>query len=51
MKTLFEYFLRYFAVLYLDSRYHTTDSKTRGLTEIDASLQLTGANPKLEFNQ
>jgi hypothetical protein len=48
MKTLLEYFLRYFDILYLDPRYHITDSNTRGLATIDASLRLTG--PILSWN-
>lgn len=42
MKTLLEYFLKYFEVLYLDSRYHITNSNSNGVATTDASLQLTG---------
>jgi len=48
MKTLLEFFLKYFDMLYLDPRYHITDSRTRGLETIDASLRLTG--PILSWN-
>lgn len=42
MRTLLEYFLRYFDVLYLDPRYHITDSRSSGVATNDASLRLTG---------
>ncbi len=42
MKTLLEYFLRYFDILYLDPRYRITDSSTSGVANNDASLRLTG---------
>jgi hypothetical protein len=42
MKTLLEYFLRYFEILYLDPRYHITDSSTSGVATNNASLRLTG---------
>ncbi|BBU24753.1 hypothetical protein [Mycobacterium xenopi] len=48
MKALLEYFLAYFEFLYLDPRYRITDSSTRGLAAIDASLRLTG--PTLSWN-
>lgn len=41
MRTLLEFYLRYFDFLYLDSRYRITDSKTGGDT-INASLTVTG---------
>lgn len=42
MKTLLEYFLRYFDLLYLDPRYRITDSSTGGVASNNASLRLTG---------
>ncbi len=42
MKTLLEFFVKYFDVLYLDPRYHITDSNNRGLPTIDAAMRLTG---------
>lgn len=42
MKTLLEYFLRYFDLLYLDPRYRITDSSTGGVATNNASLRLTG---------
>jgi hypothetical protein len=42
MKTLLEYFLEYFEVLYLDPRYRITDSSTSSVATNDASLRLTG---------
>ncbi|ORB84772.1 hypothetical protein B1987_14350 [Mycobacterium kansasii] len=42
MKTLLEYFLKYFDVLYLDPRYHITDSSTSGVATNNASLTLMG---------
>jgi hypothetical protein len=42
MKTLLEYFLKYFDLLYLDSRYHITNSTTSGVASVNASLTLTG---------
>ncbi|SPM33029.1 hypothetical protein MRAB57_832 [Mycobacterium rhizamassiliense] len=42
MKTLLEYFLEYFDVLYLDPRYRITDSKTTGVASNNASLSITG---------
>lgn len=48
MKTLLEYFLRHFEVLYLDPRYRITNSRSRGLPAIDAFLELTG--PILSWN-
>ena len=41
MKTLLEYFLRYFDLLYLDPRYRITDSNTGGVATNNASLRLT----------
>ena len=41
MRTLLEFYLKYFDFLYLDTRYRFTDSKTEGDT-INASLTLTG---------
>lgn len=42
MKTLLEYFLQYFNVLYLDPRYHITNSITSGVATNNASLTITG---------
>lgn len=42
MKSLLEFFLHYFEFLYLDPRYHVTDSTTSGSPMINASLTLTG---------
>jgi hypothetical protein len=39
MKTLSEYFLKYFEVLYLDPRYHITNSSTSGVASNNASRQ------------
>ncbi|MBW0014980.1 hypothetical protein [Mycobacterium sp.] len=41
-ETLLEYFLKYFDLLYLDSRYHITNSSTSGAASINASLTITG---------
>ena len=48
MKTLLEYFLNYFDMLYLDPQYRITNSSSRGYPTIDASIQLTG--PILSWN-
>lgn len=48
MKTLLEYFIKYFEVLYLDPRYHITDSSTSGVASNNASLKITG--PILSWN-
>jgi hypothetical protein len=42
MKTLLEYFLKYFDVLYLDPRYRITNSSTTGVASNNASLTITG---------
>ena len=42
MKTLLEYFLKYFDFLYSDPRYRITDSRTSGAQTIDAALTLSG---------
>lgn len=42
MKTLLEFFLHYFDFLYLDPRYHVTNSTTSGNPLSNASLTLTG---------
>jgi hypothetical protein len=56
MKTLLEYFLKYFDVLYLAQRYHITNSSTSGVASNNASLTITGptlswdlANDKGQF--
>lgn len=41
MKTLLEFIVQYAGFLYLDPRYRITDSSTRGLTDIDASISFT----------
>lgn len=48
MKTLLEYLLIHLDMLYLDPQYHITNSSSRGLPTVDASLQLTG--PILSWN-
>ena len=42
MKSLLEFFLKYFDFLYLNPLYRITDSKTTGAEAINASLTLTG---------
>jgi hypothetical protein len=42
VKTLLDFYVRYFDFLYLDPRYHITDSTTSGDPTINASLRLTG---------
>lgn len=42
MKSLLEFLVYYFDFLYLDPRYHVTDSTTSGDPMINASLTLTG---------
>lgn len=42
MTTLLQFYLQYLSFLYLDSRYHITDSTTSGNTSINASLTVTG---------
>jgi hypothetical protein len=42
MNNLSEYFLKYFEVLYLDPRYHITNSSTSGVASNNASLTITG---------
>ncbi|MGB8792118.1 MAG: hypothetical protein WCD33_11460 [Mycobacterium sp.] len=42
MKSLLEFFLKYFDFLYLNRRYHITDSRTTGAETINASLTVTG---------
>lgn len=42
MKTLLEFFLRYFDFLYLNPDYRITDSTTSGSPSINASLSLAG---------
>lgn len=42
MKSLLEFFLKYFNFLYLNRHYHITDSRTAGSETIDASLTVTG---------
>jgi hypothetical protein len=42
MKTLLEFIVQYVQFLYLNPAYRFTDSKNRGLAEIDASITLTG---------
>ena len=42
MKTLLEYLLKYFDVLYLDPRYRITNSSTTGVASNNASLTITG---------
>ena len=56
MKSLLEYFLKYFDILYLDPRYRITNSSTTGVATNNASLTMTGptlswelANDKGQF--
>ncbi|WP_082951774.1 hypothetical protein [Mycobacterium sp. 852002-51057_SCH5723018] len=42
MKTLLEYFLKHFEMLYLDPRYHITNSTTSGVETNNAALTITG---------
>jgi hypothetical protein len=42
VKSLLEFFLKYFDFLYLNSRYHITDSRTTGAEAINAALTVTG---------
>ncbi|WP_081968258.1 hypothetical protein [Mycobacterium kyorinense] len=42
MKTLLEFYLKYFDFLYLDPHYRITNSRTGGVATINASLTLTG---------
>lgn len=41
MKTLLEFIVRYVGFLYLNPRYSITDSTTRGLADIDASISFS----------
>jgi hypothetical protein len=49
MKSLLEFFLYYLDFLYLDPRYHVTDSTTSGDPTTNASLTLTGPLISLEL--
>jgi hypothetical protein len=42
MTTLLEFILQYVGFLYLDPKYRITDSTTRGLPDIDASVSFSG---------
>jgi hypothetical protein len=42
VKSLLEFFLKYFDFLYLNPLYHITDSRTSGAGAINASLTVTG---------
>ncbi|OBH89941.1 hypothetical protein [Mycobacterium sp. E2989] len=42
MTTLLQFYLQYMSFLYLDPRYHITDSTTSGNASINASLSVTG---------
>lgn len=42
MKVLLEFVVRYLQVLYLNPVYRFTDSRSRGLADIDASITLSG---------
>lgn len=42
VKTLLQFYLQYLSFLYLDPRYHITDSTTSGNPTINASLTMTG---------
>lgn len=41
MKTLLEFIIRYVDFLYLNPAYRFTDSRNRGIAEIDAPISLT----------
>ena len=41
MKTLLEFIVQYVGFLYLNPRYRVTDSSTRGLADIDASISFS----------
>ena len=41
MKTLLEFIIQYAQILYLNPAYRFTDSRTRGLADIDASVSIS----------
>ena len=49
MKTLLEFILQYVGFLYLDPKYRITDSTTRGLPDIDASVSFSFLLVQLAF--
>ena len=49
MKTLLEFIVQYSGFLYLDPRYRITDSSTRGLADIDASISFTSERLKWDI--
>ncbi|OBB96608.1 hypothetical protein [Mycobacterium sp. 852002-40037_SCH5390672] len=46
MKALLEFIVQYVSFLYLDPRYRITDSSTRGLADIDASISFSSEQLK-----
>lgn len=48
MKTLLEFIIQYVDFLYLNPAYRFTNSRNRGLADIDASISLTGE--RLQWN-
>ncbi|QIV80409.1 hypothetical protein [Mycolicibacterium frederiksbergense] len=49
MKTLLEFIVRYVQVLYLNPAYRFTDSRTRGLADIDASVSISSDQLRWEI--
>lgn len=49
MKTLLEFIIQYAGFLYLDPRYRITDSSTRGIPEIDASISFSSEQLKWDI--
>jgi hypothetical protein len=49
MKTLLQFIIQYAEFLYLNPAYRFTDSKNRGLADIDASISLTGERLRWEI--
>ncbi|MEE2851228.1 MAG: hypothetical protein VX424_01040 [Actinomycetota bacterium] len=49
MKTLLEFIVHYAGFLYLNPRYRITDSSTRGLEDIDASISFSSERLKWDI--
>ena len=49
MKTLLQFIVQYAGFLYLNPNYRITDSSTRGLPDIDASVSFSGDRLKWEI--
>lgn len=49
MKTLLEFIVHYVGFLYLDPKYRITDSSTRGLADIDASISFSSEKLKWDI--